>query len=63
MVVELAEPAVGEPEEFRKDCGADHRSLFGFNQSDGKLRAEGGAGALRTGTGTVSNHRAADAVL
>ena len=56
-VVELAESAGGEPEEFRKDCGADDRSLFGFYQG------RGGAGALRTGTGTASNHRAADALL
>ena len=40
-VVELAESAGGEPEEFRKDCGADDRSLFGFYQGDGELRAEG----------------------
>ena len=40
-VVELAESAGGEPEEFRKDCGADDRSLLGFNQSDGGLSAEG----------------------
>ena len=40
-VVELAESAGGEPEEFRKDCGADDRSLFGFYHVDGKLRAEG----------------------
>ena len=40
-VVELAESAGGEPEEFRKDCGADDRSLFGFYQGDGKIRAEG----------------------
>ena len=39
-VVELAESAGGEPEEFRKDCGADDRSLFGFYQGDGELRAE-----------------------
>ena len=30
-VVELADSAGGEPEEFRKDCGADDRSLLGFN--------------------------------
>ena len=40
-VVELAESAGGEPEELRKDCGADDRSLFGFYQGDGKLRADG----------------------
>ena len=40
-VVELAESAGGEPEEFRKDCGADDRSLLGFYHGDGKLRAEG----------------------
>ena len=40
-VVELAESAGGEPEEFRKDCGADDRSLFGFYQGDGELGAEG----------------------
>ena len=40
-VVELAESAGGEPEEFRKDCGADYRSLFGFYQGDGKFRSEG----------------------
>ena len=40
-VVELAEYAGGDPEEFRKDCGADDRSLFGFYQGDGALRAEG----------------------
>ena len=40
-VVELAESAGGEPEEFRKDCGADDISLFGFNLSDGEARAEG----------------------
>lgn len=40
-VVELAESAGGEPEEFRKDCGADDRSLFGFYQSNWKIRAEG----------------------
>ena len=40
-VVELAESAGGEPEEFRKDCGADDRGLSGFNQSDWELRAEG----------------------
>ena len=33
--------AGGEPEEFRKDCGADDRSLLGFYHGDGKLRAEG----------------------
>ena len=38
-VVELAESAGGEPEELRKDCGADSRSLFVFNQSDGEVRA------------------------
>ena len=46
-VVELPESAGGEPEEFRKDYGADDRSLFGFNLSDGELRAEGEQGALR----------------
>ena len=40
-VVELVESAGGEPEEFRKDCGADDRSLSGFNQSDWELRIEG----------------------
>ena len=40
-VVELAQSAGGEPEEFRKDCGVDDRSLFGFYQGDGELRAEG----------------------
>ena len=40
-VVELAESAGGEPEEFRKDCGADDRSLFGFYQGDRKLGVEG----------------------
>ena len=37
-VVELAESAGGEPEGFRKDCGADDRSLSGFYQGDGELR-------------------------
>ena len=41
-VVELlAESVGGEPEEFRKDSGVDDRSLFGFDQGDGNLRAEG----------------------
>ena len=40
-VVELAESSGGESEEFRKDCGADDRSLFGFYQGDGELRIEG----------------------
>ena len=61
-VVEPAESAGGEPEEFRKDFGADDRNLFGFNQSDGKIRAEG-AGALRTDTGIASKHRASDVAL
>ena len=64
-VVELAESAGGEPEEFRKDCGADDRSLFGFYQGDGEVRAEGEQllSELRTGTGIASNPLALDAVL
>ena len=40
-VVELADSAGGEPEELRKDYGADDRSLFGFYQGDGEFSAEG----------------------
>ena len=40
-VVELAESAGGEPEEFRKDCGADDRSLLDFYHGDEKFMAEG----------------------
>ena len=40
-VVELVESAGGEPEEFRKDCGADDRSLFGFYQGTGSSGQRG----------------------
>ena len=50
-VVELAESAGGEPEEFRKDCGADDRSLLDFYHGDEKFRAEGSrCSHLRKGT-------------
>ena len=50
-VVELTESAGGEPEEFRKDCGADDRSLLDFYHGDEKFRAEGSrCSHLRKGT-------------